>query len=275
MELGLRHREELKVCIIALLAALVLASNEVTQNGLVGVAGSYAYWIIRTFIEAVCFLAALYALERYSPEQWPNWTVYSLAILLSLVPFTLAITSFDLILGLPELGITGGSEQQVSRLPAFGKELIFLLDNHVSLCALLLLPRTLWRLTPADAVANEYEPSTDAKSVAAGGTFIDSLDPPLEGSIYWVEAQEHYVKLTTPSESRMVLYRFSDAIRELPGAAGMRVHRSHWVAFSAVKNLERIGQSFKLELKSGEVIPVSRSYRTYVEEKLQVLNGEE
>ncbi len=53
--------------------------------------------------------------------------------------------------------------------------------------------------------------------------------PSLDGQINHIEAQEHYIRVATSSERRMVLYRFSDAIREMPDTLGLQVHRSHWV----------------------------------------------
>lgn len=101
--------------------------------------------------------------------------------------------------------------------------------------------------------------------------FLSSVKPPLDGDIYHIEAQEHYVRVATASEKRMLLYRFSDAIREMPSDVGMQVHRSHWVAYKAVVDVLKEGQSLKLALSDNNSIPVSRSFRTRVEEKFSAI----
>jgi len=59
----------------------------------------------------------------------------------------------------------------------------------------------------------------------------------------------------------MVLNRFSDVINDLTETNGLQVHRSHWVAMSAIEDVEQNGQSMQLRLVTGDSVPVSRSYR--------------
>ena len=42
---------------------------------------------------------------------------------------------------------------------------------------------------------------------------------------------------------------------------GMRIHRSHWVAFDAVEALEREGAKLLVKMRGGAVLPVSRMCR--------------
>jgi DNA-binding LytR/AlgR family response regulator len=61
-----------------------------------------------------------------------------------------------------------------------------------------------------------------------------------------------------------VLLRLQDAVAALQAADGLQVHRSHWVATNAVAQHRRVqGRDF-LVLKSGDEIPVSRSFRPAV-----------
>ncbi len=257
----LRKFDELWVILTALLAAMLLASHQVLHFGL---AANYVYWFCRVMIEASLFIAALSAVERYLAHLLPQWGSIGLAIAASLIPFALAITAFDLILGLPELGINDGSTGGGSTAAAFAYELIYLLDNHVALSLLLVLPRILAAyseqkeiLAMSDPVGEKIDKSLDP--------FLQSLEPPLLGELQSVEAQEHYVQLISSEESRMVLYRFSDVVRQLSGSGGIRVHRSHWVAHAAVKGVLIQGQTMKLELHDGRRIPVSRTFRNAVE----------
>ena len=77
------------------------------------------------------------------------------------------------------------------------------------------------------------------------------------------------MRLKTSEETRMVLNRFADVLRDLPEEAGIRVHRSHWVAINAVKEAFRDGANLKLKLVTDDVVPVSRSCRAMTERRLK------
>ncbi len=267
MDTDLHNSEEIRIGLVAVLAALLLAANEVTQGGIQGLISSYAYWVIRILIESTLFIATLYAIERFVPYTHRRLAVYASSILISLILFTLAITSVDLIIGLPELGLNESQDTSTTRIQAFGLELVYLFDNHLILCSLLLLPRFFSSI--------DSEPKDDADSqareVARPRLFLDTIEPRLEGHICRIEAQEHYIRITTSEEKRMVLYRFSDAIREMPDSLGMQVHRSHWVAYSAIKDLLKEGQKMQLQLTDKQIVPVSRSFQDQVEHRFEAL----
>lgn len=64
----------------------------------------------------------------------------------------------------------------------------------------------------------------------------------------------------TSAGSTLILMRLRDAVAELESCAGRQVHRSYWVAEGAVLRSERRGDSVRLHLKNGLVVPVSRRY---------------
>jgi len=97
--------------------------------------------------------------------------------------------------------------------------------------------------------------------------YLRHLDQPLKGELLRVEAQEHYVRLVSDQENRMVLYRFNDIVSELPGKLGMQVHRSHWVAFAAAESLYRDSGRLWLTITDGSKIPVSRKYSEDVQSR--------
>lgn len=84
-----------------------------------------------------------------------------------------------------------------------------------------------------------------------------------------IEADEHYVQLHTDAGSTHVLYRFRDALRDVEDLSGLRVHRSWWVARSAVETLTQTGSGFGLKLKTGLTVPVSQTYRRDVERMIE------
>lgn len=94
--------------------------------------------------------------------------------------------------------------------------------------------------------------------------FMERVRPGRRGTVLALEADGHYLHVHTDAGSDMVLYRLSDAMRELGVDAGAQVHRSWWVAAGALST-ERRRDS--LRLVNGLEVPVSRSYRLAARER--------
>lgn len=278
----------------ALAAALLAASETVHPDGW-GVVERYVYWFVRIFIEGGVFIAVLQLLTlARTLSLRPLWLVFC-AILLSYLPFALAVTALDIVLGLPELGdeiLTGATSTiEPSKMFAFLLELGYLLDNHIALCLLVSTPMLLDGISgtrfadrsdmiPSRPTAN-VNLDTDARGLNQHSLpgrqktapdlaemlipFLLRLDPPFNSPLIRAEAQEHYVRLVGESETRMVLYRFNDILHELPDDLGMQIHRSHWVAYRSVKRLFREASNLKLETSDGAIVPVSRKHASDVE----------
>ncbi|MGK6319473.1 LytTR family DNA-binding domain-containing protein [Sphingomonas sp. DT-204] len=90
----------------------------------------------------------------------------------------------------------------------------------------------------------------------------------LHGPILCLETEDHYVRVYTPEGSGLILMRMRDAVAAMEESAGMRVHRSWWVARDAVKSGARAGRTLRLELANGLVVPVSQPYAAAVCELL-------
>lgn len=87
--------------------------------------------------------------------------------------------------------------------------------------------------------------------------------------IVCVQAQDHYVEVTTPKGRAMVLMRLSDAVQDLEPIGGMQVHRSWWVNLVHIVRMEKGPSGPDLILTSGERIPVGRSYRKALREAMR------
>ncbi|WP_206185260.1 LytTR family DNA-binding domain-containing protein [Sphingosinicella sp. CPCC 101087] len=74
-----------------------------------------------------------------------------------------------------------------------------------------------------------------------------------------LEAHDHYVRVHTDAGIELISLRFSDALAELSGAHGFRVHRSWWVSAEAIKAARWRRASGELELTDGSIVPISRS----------------
>ena len=94
----------------------------------------------------------------------------------------------------------------------------------------------------------------------ASSPFLRRIPARLGTELLWLSAEDHYIRVTTPLGSDLILCRLSDAIAELGAEAGQRVHRSHWVARRAVDAVERKDGKTLLRLTNGETVPVSQSY---------------
>lgn len=108
----------------------------------------------------------------------------------------------------------------------------------------------------ASSASEASEQEFDARSSA----LLSRLPPELGNNVLLLVANQHYLDVHTDKGNALVLYRLSDAIKEM-GDRGMQVHRSYWVAFDAIASTKKKGSSLTLILKAGQSIPVSRGYR--------------
>lgn len=74
-----------------------------------------------------------------------------------------------------------------------------------------------------------------------------------------LEACDHYVRVHTDAGSELISVRLAEAVAELGGAYGFRVHRSWWVSAQAIKTGRWRRGSGELHLEGGLVVPISRS----------------
>lgn len=74
-----------------------------------------------------------------------------------------------------------------------------------------------------------------------------------------VESNQKYVTIYTENGKHTMRKSFREVNELLKDAAGMAIHRSHWVRHSLVKDLTYHNGNPKLVLTTGEVLPVSRA----------------
>ncbi|MGB7655391.1 MAG: LytTR family DNA-binding domain-containing protein [Novosphingobium sp.] len=112
-------------------------------------------------------------------------------------------------------------------------------------------------------------PTTAAPIIAAAGAdagdapepqprFLERIPHRLGPDLIALQMEDHYLRIHTRLGSDLILMRMRDAVAELDGIDGAQVHRSWWVARSAVTRTERDGRSIKLMLDGGLEVPVSR-----------------
>ena len=86
------------------------------------------------------------------------------------------------------------------------------------------------------------------------------LPPETTHDIVSLSMQDHYLEVTTTDDRHLVLIRFADALSEIKGLPGQRIHRSHWVAERHVTGLARDGGKPVAKLSDGRQLPISNTY---------------
>lgn len=90
--------------------------------------------------------------------------------------------------------------------------------------------------------------------------FFKRMKPTLGRSLIRLSMQDHYVEVVTDKGAQLILMRFADALDELDGVEGWRIHRSHWIAEDAIADVKRDGGKTRLVMTDGAELPVSRTY---------------
>ncbi|MBL4807883.1 MAG: LytTR family transcriptional regulator [Rhodobacteraceae bacterium] len=85
------------------------------------------------------------------------------------------------------------------------------------------------------------------------------LPIPLRGDILSVSAKDHCVSIVTSRGTHVHRIGFSQALSRLNPQLGIKAHRSHWVASSAVRKVEVISGRNFVVLQNGMKIPISTS----------------
>jgi hypothetical protein len=116
-------------------------------------------------------------------------------------------------------------------------------------------------LTPVFAPA---EPQNLAQNPAPSpppppNPLLDQLPADLGSAIIALEMEDHYLRVHTLLGSALVLMRLRDGIALLGDLEGMQVHRSWWVARTAVEEVVRDGRNIRLKLPRGLEAPVARA----------------
>ncbi|UYY78560.1 LytTR family DNA-binding domain-containing protein [Sphingomonas sp. R1] len=101
-------------------------------------------------------------------------------------------------------------------------------------------------------------PSAEPAAPIPRPALLEQLPPHLRGTILCLENEDHYVRVHTDRGSALILMRMRDAVAQLDGL-GERVHRSWWVAGTAVVSATRQDRNWRLRLADGREVPVART----------------
>ena len=210
------------------------------------------FWAGRVLGVLASFSIADHLVERWLADRWerPPW-------LKPVVAGTLIATVF---MTLIEMGL----EQLVPQRDAYDDSslsevsmLLALAVEYVTIASMLLpVNLVLWLLIDA-----RREPAAEAPPPAAAEpAFLAKTSGIGLDDVIALGAEEHYVRVYTLGHSELIHYRLGDAVEEMPGTAGMRVHRSWWVADHGVAGARRKTRRWELRLSGDLRVPVSDSF---------------
>ncbi len=217
--------------------------------GLLGPLGSYgelelaarlAYWALGVSFHWAGGLLIFDLLTRYAgARDWsPEWLVALAIAALLTAPGVAVVLLLQQVFG-----------HDPTMLPVWGLALaVFGMSFVGALIAYLLIERPTWRADKAGA-----------PSPATG--FRHRLGPEhADADLLYLQAQDHYIRAVTSAGSAMILMRLRDAVAELSDQDGMQVHRSFWVAYSAISEFRRNEGRAVLALENGDEVPVGRTF---------------
>lgn len=214
--------------------------------GLVGPFGTFempvvlrvAYWAAIVIGTYGIGLMVVGPVEHLLLRRLPRLAAAALAGAIAGIPIALAVVAIN-------VGVFGPDLQPIDAL------------SLTIYCALIATAVTV--LTAMfERRAPEAAPAVSADD--AGPVLLERLPLPQRGRLLHIEVADHYVDVHTDRGHGLLLMRLSDAIRETAPVAGLQVHRSHWVALDAVRRVTKQAGKPVLELETGAVVPVSRTY---------------
>jgi hypothetical protein len=207
-------------------------------------AARYSVFLLVSFVCCGLAVAVVWASERIAALAGRPWLRQAVVVAL-LTPAT-ALAAWTI------FGFAFEGAPRPGQFPAY------LGTSFGMTIAMSLLSQVVFRRPPSPAAGSA--PASTAPIPAQPVRFLERLPANLKGADLWaVEAEDHYVRLHTSRGSALILLRLADAAAELDGMEGARVHRSWWVARSAVAGAGRRGAQTVLKLPDGLEVPVSRS----------------
>ena len=196
-------------------------------------------------------LAVPWIFKRLLPNQHRIIQLLAVAIVISF-PVTLVLAAFDHNYGLD------------------WSAYIWLMQYRYVIVISAILIFSSYFVLKAQGVIDSQTPN-DVPAQDQAAQFLQRLPKAFhQAELYAVSSEDHYLRVITSEGETLILMRLSDALRELEPIQGMQTHRSWWVAESAVVNSQRSKGKLTLELKSGESVPVSRSFDKAVRESLVI-----
>ncbi len=139
------------------------------------------------------------------------------------------------------------------------------LGEYATLASIVIpLNLLLWLIIDRKAHGSSVAVEAETKSVPE---FLQRTSSLGTEDVLALQAEEHYVRVYSKGGTELIHYRFGKAAKEMPAELGLQVHRSWWVAESAVRSAQRGSRRWQLDLVTDATVPVSDSYVAAVRER--------
>lgn len=247
---------------------LLFGFVELTKSSTEGV--GYASFFARPVLSAILIWAIMLPTTALINAAFQGKFVSLLTRLflasgLGCLPLTLIVPWLVLQFGL------GGPNQQTGWMPVSSYEEVFL-NRYVQFAIVVSVVwiglNYRWYKEREDKVALPPVPETPKEKTKRpdAPAFLDRTDKPVGSEVWALKAEQHYVRVYGDKAEDLILYRFSDALRDVAGHDGLQVHRSYWVAKAAIEKIEVASKSYEITLKNGLKVPVSRNYKRQLDD---------
>jgi len=221
--------------------------------GLVGPFGSYlngpralvvGYWVVALWIGAAAFGLIQRPVLRAFARRGP------LTIVLLAAATVATSIPISVLCRLLAQAIWPGAISRIGALEWYIQALV--ISTPISLGYALL-----------DGLFRPAAPSADGFAAAGQAgpprNFLSRLPIRLGRELLALQMEDHYVRAHTSRGSTLILVPLRQAIGELNGLPGLKVHRSWWVARGAVASVIQDGRNLRLRLSNGIEAPVART----------------
>ena len=245
------------------LGALILAFVAINQidDPMVGatIGQELVYWSVRLAALAGGLWIADWLDRRFVPGRWnkPAWLrPVVLVSAVGMLPFSIAEIAME-----PHLPMR--PEYIDDELWAISPLLAWLSEYVTILSILVPVHLLLWLIIDRRA----HAPLPDRVEPVRLPPFLIGTSARKLEDVQALQAEEHYVRVYTEQGAELVHCRFGDAVDSMPDELGLRVHRSWWVAESAVRSAKRGSRRWQLGITGDVTVPVSDSFVQAVRER--------
>lgn len=239
--------------VIAVIAALFMTFVGAVGTGQVPLGSRLMYWLTVMMTGALIGLGISGAIHQWGRLRDRAIVEGALIAVLIALPLTVVVVMANIFFlgaaspGPIEFAVIGGVVLVVSML--------LTTINYAMARPALPATRSLPTVAPAaiepEAVGRSEQPA-----------LLSRLPVHLrQARLLALQAEDHYLRVHTNNGSALILMRMGDAMTELAGIEGKRVHRSWWVARDAVVDTPSDKGRTLLRLDGGLEVPVSRSSR--------------
>lgn len=235
-----------------------------------------AYWLLYLSL-SLSFIFGIYFFLEKIRTGWSEQLLFIIAIAISWLPFGLAISMIDISTSRPATSYAIRELQSTGFLPTLISTMVVnILPKHLMFGILIFIIHFYVSVGSTDNVTKDQQPSTKPNNIDSSeinsstlvmkANFIDKLSQNIKSEPQLLQAQEHYLSVTTKQGQELILYKFGQAIKEIPSDYGIQTHRSFWVAKDNIRGWSAADGGVKIILHHGEQAPVSRRFEHHIKQ---------